>query len=128
MQGAVTRSREQPGSESPPRLLVVLPALDEERTVADVVRGVPRNLPAVESVEVVVVDDGSRDATAARAREAGARVLQHPQPRGVGAAFHTGLAYGIESGAGLILSIDADGQFDPAEVQAHETSTDSEKA
>jgi len=116
MQGAVTRSREQPGSESPPRLLVVLPALDEERTVADVVRGVPRNLPAVESVEVVVVDDGSGDATAARAREAGARVLQHPQPRGVGAAFHTGLAYGIESGADLILSIDADGQFDPADI------------
>jgi glycosyltransferase involved in cell wall biosynthesis len=98
------------------RLLVSVPAFDEERTVADVVRAVPRDIPGVASVEVVVVDDGSRDATAERAEAAGARVLRHDANRGVGAAFHTALSYGIEHGADLIVSIDADGQFDPADI------------
>ncbi|MGH0029448.1 MAG: glycosyltransferase family 2 protein [Myxococcota bacterium] len=98
------------------RLLVTLPALDEERTVADVVRGVPRSIAGVDRVDVLVVDDGSADATSERAREAGAEVLRHDATRGVGAAFHSGLAHGIESGADLIVSIDADGQFDPVDI------------
>ena len=107
----------EPGA-SPVRLLVTLPALDEERTVADVVRGVPRTIAGVDQVDVVVVDDGSRDATGERAREAGAAVIRHEVSRGVGAAFHSGLAHGIETGADLIVSIDADGQFDPADIPA----------
>jgi glycosyltransferase involved in cell wall biosynthesis len=99
-----------------PRLLVTLPALDEERTVAEVVRGVPRQIPGVGEIRVVVVDDGSRDRTAERASEAGAELIRHERPRGVGAAFHSGLSYGIETGADLIVSIDADGQFDPADI------------
>ena len=97
-------------------LLVTVPALDEERTVAAVIRGIPRSIPGVGHVEVLVVDDGSRDATAERAAEAGARVIRHPAPRGVGAAFHSALAHGIDRGVDLILSIDADGQFDPADI------------
>ena len=103
-------------ARAPQKLLVALPALDEERTVADVVARVPRSLPGVASVEVVVVDDGSTDATAERAAVAGARVIRHPVRRGVGAAFHSALAYGIDEGADLIVSIDADGQFDPADI------------
>ena len=99
-----------------PRLLVGVPALDEEETVAAVVRGVPREIPGVGRVDVVVVDDGSRDRTAERAREAGAEVIRHERTRGVGAAFHSALARGIEGGADLIVSIDADGQFDPADI------------
>jgi glycosyltransferase involved in cell wall biosynthesis len=100
----------------PQKLLVALPALDEEKTVADVIAGIPRSLPGIASVEIVVVDDGSSDATGARAEAAGARVIRHPAPRGVGAAFHSALAYGIDRGADLIVSIDADGQFDPADI------------
>ncbi len=111
-------ARRDASAAAPIRLLVTLPALNEERTVADVVRGVPREIAGVAEVEIVVVDDGSRDATGARAREAGARVIRHDRPRGVGAAFHSGLSYGIESGADLIISIDADGQFDPADIPA----------
>jgi glycosyltransferase involved in cell wall biosynthesis len=99
-----------------PRLLVSMPALDEEETVAAVVRGVPRQIPGIGRVDVVVVDDGSRDRTGERAREAGAEVIRHETTRGVGAAFHSGLAHGIEAGADLIVSIDADGQFDPADI------------
>ena len=99
-----------------PRLLVGVPALDEEETVAAVVRGIPREIPGIGRVDVVVVDDGSRDDTALRAREAGAEVIRHERTRGVGAAFHSALARGIEGGADLIVSIDADGQFDPADI------------
>lgn len=100
------------------KLLVTIPALDEERTVGDVIRAVPREIPGVRSVEIVVVDDGSQDATAEVAAAAGARVLRHAGRHGVGAAFHTGLSHGIEHGADLIVSIDADGQFDPADIPA----------
>lgn len=100
------------------RMLVCIPALDEERTVGDVVRGVPRSIPGVAAIDILVIDDGSSDATGARAAEAGARVLRHTDTRGVGVAFHTALSEGIESGADLVVSIDADGQFDPADIAA----------
>jgi glycosyltransferase involved in cell wall biosynthesis len=103
-------------SARPLKLLVAIPALDEQQTVADVIRGVPREIPGVAEVEVVVVDDGSRDDTAARADEVGAHVIRHPRSRGVGAAFQSAIAYGIETGADLVVSIDADGQFDPADI------------
>jgi glycosyltransferase involved in cell wall biosynthesis len=99
------------------RVLVALPALDEARTVAEVIRAIPHDLPGVSSVQVLVVDDGSSDATAEEAQRAGAHVIRHSQPRGVGAAFTTALRYGVDEGFDLIVSIDADGQFDPADIQ-----------
>jgi glycosyltransferase involved in cell wall biosynthesis len=100
------------------RLLVCIPALDEERTVGDVVRRVPRTIPGVAEVDILVIDDGSRDATSRQALDAGARVLRHRATRGVGAAFHSALSEGIETGADLVVSIDADGQLDPADIPA----------
>jgi glycosyltransferase involved in cell wall biosynthesis len=107
--------REQTGDL---RLLVSIPALNEERTVGEVVRGVPRRIPGVCHLDVLVVDDGSTDRTSERAVEAGAQVIRHPISGGVGAAFHSALAYGIDHGADLIVSIDADGQFDPGDIPA----------
>jgi glycosyltransferase involved in cell wall biosynthesis len=97
-------------------LLVALPALNEEQTIGQVIRGVPRSLPGIGVVEILVVDDGSDDRTAAEAEQAGARVIRPPSIRGVGGAFHTALTYGLERGADLIVSLDADGQFDPASI------------
>lgn len=99
-------------------LLVTLPALNEERTVGEVIRGVPREIPGIRQVEVLVVDDGSVDRTADEAVQAGAGVIRHPTIRGVGGAFHTALTYGLECGADLIVSLDADGQFNPADIPA----------
>lgn len=99
------------------RVLVALPALDEARTVAQVIRAIPRDLSGVSSVQVLVVDDGSSDGTAEEAQRAGALVIQHAQPRGVGAAFATALRHGVDAGFDLIVSIDADGQFDPADIR-----------
>lgn len=59
------------------RLLIAMPALNEEEVIADVIHGVPESIPGVSSFKIVVVDDGSTDQTAARAMEAGAVVLKH---------------------------------------------------
>jgi dolichol-phosphate mannosyltransferase len=71
------------------KVVLIVPVLDEEDRIADVIRRVPRNL--VE--EILVVDDGSRDASAERARNAGARVLSLPSTVGVGAALRLGLEW-----------------------------------
>jgi glycosyltransferase involved in cell wall biosynthesis len=98
------------------RLFVAIPALNEEKTIARVIAGIPRDMPGVMAVRVVVVNDGSTDATAALATAEGATVLAHPVPRGVGAAFHTALAYVIQQDGDLLVTIDADGQFNPADI------------
>jgi len=98
------------------RLLVAMPALNEERTVAEVVRGVPREIPGIGPIEIIVIDDGSNDRTVDVATDAGAKVISHSTTRGVGAAFQTALRYGIESGADLIVTLDSDGQFDPRDI------------
>ena len=108
-----------PATAAPPReafLVVLIPALNEEITVGDVIRGIPRDIPGVGRVQAVVVDDGSTDRTAEVARAAGAIVVSHGERCGVGAAFQTGLAKALELGADLIASIDADGQFDPTTI------------
>src|SRR5262245_4156960 len=97
-------------------LLVTLPALNEENTVSQVVKRVPREIRGIATVEVLVVDDGSVDRTAEEAERAGARVIRHPTTRGVGAAFQSAVSYGLDRGADLIVSVDADGQFDPADI------------
>jgi glycosyltransferase involved in cell wall biosynthesis len=98
-------------------LLVIVPCLDEENTVADVVRNVPTAIPGIGRVEVVVIDDGSTDATAERAREAGAEVLDNGANRGLGWSFHKGVDVALARGADILVNIDGDGQFDPADIR-----------
>jgi glycosyltransferase involved in cell wall biosynthesis len=101
------------------RVTVIIPALNEEATVAGVVRGCLEALPPDRfDVSVLVVDDGSTDRTADVAREAGAVVVSHPSNMGVGRAFQTGLDRALAGGPDLIVSIDADGQFDPEDIPA----------
>jgi glycosyltransferase involved in cell wall biosynthesis len=88
---------------------VVIPAYNEEAGIAPVVAA----LAALGFGEVLVVDDGSTDATAARAEAAGARVIRHPYNKGNGAAVKTGIR---EARGGTVLLLDADGQHDPAEA------------
>lgn len=97
-------------------LVVVLPALNEERTVGAVIRAVPRVLAGIDRVTVAVVDDGSTDATVERARAAGAVVVSHPRNMGVGAAFGTGVDTALRLGADVMVNMDADGQFNPRDI------------
>lgn len=98
------------------KLFVTIPALNESKTIAQVIAGVPRTMEGISDVRVIVVNDGSTDDTAALATAAGATVLSHAAPRGVGAAFHTALSYVIAQRGDLLVSIDGDGQFNPADI------------
>lgn len=84
---------------------LVVPLYNEAKVVGDVIRGVLPTFP-----NVVCVDDGSRDGSAAVARAAGARVLEHPVNFGQGAALQTGITYALNRGARYIVTFDADGQ------------------
>lgn len=92
----------------------IVPAYDAARSVGDVVRSLVRAWPEPDAV--IVVDDGSRDATADEARAAGARVVQHPRNRGKGAALRTGFRAAHEAGFEVAVTIDADGQHPPDEA------------
>jgi glycosyltransferase involved in cell wall biosynthesis len=92
---------------------VAIPALDEERSIARVIEGIPSDIPGVTSVEILVVDDGSRDQTAQIAESAGATVLRHLRHRGLGSAFRTALSHAVDGGFDIVATIDGDGQFDP---------------
>jgi glycosyltransferase involved in cell wall biosynthesis len=97
----------------PLRRVAIVPALNEAGTVASVVA----EIRAVDAhCEVVVVDDGSRDDTAERALEAGARVLKLPLNLGIGGAMQAGYLYALEQGFDIAVQIDGDGQHDPQEL------------
>lgn len=94
-------------------VLVVIPALNEEDSVGEVVRAVRTAVP---SARCLVVDDGSSDATASRARAAGAVVLVLPYNLGVGGAMRAGFRYARDHGFTAVVQVDADGQHDPAAI------------
>jgi glycosyltransferase involved in cell wall biosynthesis len=97
-------------------VVVTIPALNEAATVGQVVKAIPRDIPGVKDVSVVVVNDGSTDDTAAVAAEAGAKVVSFSHNRGLGAAFGQGLQTALGLGADIIINMDADGQFNPEDI------------
>jgi glycosyltransferase involved in cell wall biosynthesis len=92
-------------------VIVVIPAYNEAATIATVVHAVRQVCDLC-----VVVDDGSKDDTATIARSAGAVVLVHEINRGQGAAIETGFAYARVLSPTAVVTFDADGQFDPADI------------
>ena len=102
-----------PGAGAP--LAIVVPAYNEEPTVAHVIAEIPPEAGGMR-LEVIVVVDGARDATAARAAEAGALVCDVPVNRGQGAALRLGYWLARARGAQLIVTIDADGQYEADEI------------
>jgi glycosyltransferase involved in cell wall biosynthesis len=96
-------------------LAVVIPAYNEEPTVADVIAEVPSEAAGL-ITETIVVVDGAKDATAARAVAAGALVCDVPVNRGQGAALRLGYWLARARGARVIATIDADGQYEPDEL------------
>ena len=98
--------------ELAPRVVALIPGHNEGPRIAAVVRGALEHLP------VIVVDDGSRDDTAAQAREAGATVIEQRPNAGKGAALRAGFRRALDMGLEAALTLDADGQHDPAEIPA----------
>lgn len=95
------------------KVIAVMPAYREAGRISEAISSIR---PLVD--EVVVIDDGSGDETADRARSAGARTFVHAINRGQGAALRTGTEAALKRGAEIILHIDADGQHDPAFIPA----------
>lgn len=93
-----------------------MPALNEEETIQNVLNSIPKHFDGFEKVELLVVNDGSTDATEKEAILSGATVINHSQNRGVGKAFQTALNYSLKAKADILVSIDADGQFDVNQI------------
>ncbi len=105
------------GEEPEGFVAVVVPAFDEADALPGVLRAVPREV-AGRPVRVVVVSDGSTDATVEVAGRFADVVLDRPLRRGSGAAVRTGMAFALERGAEIVVTLDGDGQHDPGEIPA----------
>jgi hypothetical protein len=95
------------------KLMILVPALNEEAAVGEVVRAARHAMP---SAPVLVVDDHSRDATARVAADAGARVVRLPAHRGLGGCLRVGYQHALEMGYEYVIRLDGDGQHEAADI------------
>src|SRR6478672_3629958 len=99
------------------KLIVQIPAYNEEATIAAALRDIPKKIDGITSIETLVVDDGSSDNTAEAARKAGAtHIVQLKSHRGLSAAFVAGIDACLRMGADVIVNTDADNQYSGADI------------
>jgi glycosyltransferase involved in cell wall biosynthesis len=99
------------------KIVVMIPALNEEKTIADVIKRITKVFEENSyRYEIVVIDDGSTDKTSRIAREAGGDVVEHFWNRGLAEAMKTGLGEALRRNANIVVNIDADGQYRPEEI------------
>src|SRR6202011_4185029 len=110
-EGSGERVGRRTSSMDKSKIAAVIPSYNEEKHIGDVVRRTRRKLD-----NCLVVDDGSQDQTADRAREAGAEVIVHEQNRGKGETIKTGLRHWLDRQFDFVIILDADGQHRPEEI------------
>ncbi len=94
------------------KLIVQIPCLNEEANIAATIRDIPRNIPGIDAVEVLVIDDGSTDRTREAARQAGAdHITGFTNRKGLARAFMAGIDAALARGADIIVNTDADNQY-----------------
>jgi len=98
------------------KLIVIIPAYNEENTIAEVITRMPDLRKLKIELFPVVIDDGSSDQTAEIARKYGATVISHGTNQGVGKSFHDGLEYALDQNADILVNIDADLQYAPEDI------------
>jgi glycosyltransferase involved in cell wall biosynthesis len=100
------------------KLIIQIPCFNEAETIPQTLGALPRQIPGVDRIEYLVVDDGSNDGTAEAAREAGAHhVVRFPRHAGLAAGFMAGLEASLKLGADVIVNTDADNQYHAADIQ-----------
>lgn len=99
------------------KLIVTIPAYNEEKSIQEVIRSIPREIQGIDKVEVLVIDDGSSDRTVEMAQAADAdHVLSNIVNRGLATTFRRGLDKAVELGADIVVNTDADDQYDQSEI------------
>jgi glycosyltransferase involved in cell wall biosynthesis len=99
------------------KLIVQIPCYNEEETLPLVLNSIPRDIPGVDEVRVLIIDDGSHDRTVEVAREHGADyIVRHPANRGLARAFRTGLDACLRLGADIIVNTDGDNQYPQKDI------------
>ncbi len=101
------------------KLVVQIPCYNEQQSLPATLACLPGEIPGIDSVETLVVDDGSEDATARIAREQGVdHVVELPRRRGLVAAWRAGIEAALRAGADIIVNTDADNQYEGADIEA----------
>lgn len=98
------------------KLAIVIPAYNEEKIITTVIKKIPKKIPGISKIDIIVVDDGSKDKTAILAKKSGAKVFSHLVNQGVGAATITGFEAAKKIKADIVITLDADGQHDSKEI------------
>lgn len=100
------------------KLVINTPAFNEQEKIGQTIKNIPRNIAGADEVFVQVIDDGSSDRTAEIAKEVGADfVFSHETNQGIGITFRTAVEKALENGADIMVNIDADGQFNPQDIE-----------
>jgi len=93
------------------KLLVQIPCLNEENTITSVISEIPKEIPGVDSIDILIIDDGSTDQTTVIAKELGVHIIQNIGTKGLGISFSKGLQYAIEQDYDILVNTDGDNQY-----------------
>lgn len=101
------------------KLIIQIPCFNEAHALPTTIAALPRSIPGIDSIEVLIIDDGSRDGTSEVARKLDVdHIVRHRTNRGLAAAFRSGLDAALAAGADIIVNTDADNQYDARDIPA----------